>query len=164
MLIYLDANIVQYCADHDDFLFGDGEPPSGVPPNLMREIEAIRELIELEQLGNWEFANSEHLREELHGGQPTPNQLGVYRLLASSATCHAANPASVESYIKRLRGLPFKQDADREHVATALAMGASWFLTNDSNIIDATSGRIDTLRIMRPSESVSEISVGLYLK
>lgn len=164
MLIYLDANIVQYCADYDGFLFRIGAPSPAVHPNLLQELQAIRGLIQLEQLGNWEFAAPECLLQELHHGRPTPEQIDLYRLLESSASGHAADPATVESNIQRLLGLTLNQVVDRRHVATAIAMGASWFLTNDRNIIDATSGRIAGLRVARPSECLADISVGIYLK
>jgi hypothetical protein len=48
MLIYLDANIVQYCADYEDFIFGDGALPSGTKAKLRRELYALRTLVEMD--------------------------------------------------------------------------------------------------------------------
>jgi hypothetical protein len=50
MLIYLDANVAQYCADYQDFVFGDSAAPSINEP-LLREVRALRQIVELEQLG-----------------------------------------------------------------------------------------------------------------
>jgi len=56
MLIYLDANIVQYCADYEDFIFGDGALPSGTKARLRRELSALRTLGEIElQLEHLDF-------------------------------------------------------------------------------------------------------------
>jgi len=163
MLIYLDANIVQYCADYEAFLFGGRPSPQGLEPNLLRELRALRELIELEQLGNWEFAASDHLLRELHRGHPTHEQLNVYQLLEDAAHSPSPDAVAVGERVQ-LMNVNFTDNADRRHVATALAMGASWFITNDRNMIVATSGRVRNLRIARPSECLEEISVGLFLR
>lgn len=163
MFIYLDANIVQYCADYDSFLFGGRPLPQRLEPNLLRELRALRELIELEQLGNWEFAASKHLLRELHRGHATHEQLNVYQVLEDAADSPSPDAVDVGERVQQLMNVNFRDTADRRHVATALAMGASWFITNDRNIIGATSGRVRNLRIARPSECLEEISVGLLL-
>jgi len=163
MLLYLDANIVQYCADYEAFLFGGGSSPQGLEPNLLRELRALRELIELEQLGNWQFAASENLLRELHRGHPTHEQHNVYQLLEDAAHSPSPDAVTVGERVQQLTDVNFRDNADRRHVATALAMGASWFITNDRNVIDATSGRVASLRCAGPSECIEEISVGLFI-
>ena len=74
MLIYLDANIVQYCADQSDFIFGISDKTLTVDQKFQRELVALRRLVELEQLGGWEFAAPSHLLAELHAGKPTISQ------------------------------------------------------------------------------------------
>lgn len=43
MLIYLDANIVQYCADEYDFIFGESEAPETNDIGLRRCFESLKE-------------------------------------------------------------------------------------------------------------------------
>src|SRR5436853_5360898 len=82
MLIYLDANLIQYCADYEGFLFGNNPTSPTFDPNLLRELTALRQLIELEQLGNeWHFAAPIHLMEELLSGKPTARQREIYAIL-----------------------------------------------------------------------------------
>ena len=50
MLIYLDANVVQYCATYDDFIFGDTDVCPVTETKLQKELTALRRLVELEQL------------------------------------------------------------------------------------------------------------------
>lgn len=71
MLIYLDANIVQYCGDESDYVFGKTDSPRTDDPRLQKELTAIRRLVDLEQFGNWEFAAPLHLLAELRAGKPT---------------------------------------------------------------------------------------------
>jgi hypothetical protein len=81
MLIYLDANIVQYCADHCDFVFGESATCKGVDAKLQKELEALRGLVELDQLGDWTFAAPAHLLAELRAGERTEEQLDTYKVL-----------------------------------------------------------------------------------
>jgi len=71
MLIYLDSNIVQYCADESEFIFGETDRSFTTDPKLQKELIALRRLVELEQLGDWEFAAPHHLLDELNTGTPT---------------------------------------------------------------------------------------------
>ena len=63
-----------------------------------------------------------------------------------------------------LRILNLSQAADRRHLAEAIVLNASWFLTNDKEIIKKCKGKDLSLRVSRPSECLSEISVGLFLR
>jgi hypothetical protein len=50
-----------------------------------------------------------------------------------------------------------KQAADRRHLAEAVVLKASWFLTNDNDIITKTrlwnkDGIVEGVRVVRPSE------------
>ena len=64
MLVYLDAMIVQYCADYEDFIFGHISKCPTSEAELRRELAALRRLVELEQLGDWIFASSPQLTSE----------------------------------------------------------------------------------------------------
>ena len=60
MLIYLDTMIVQYTIDYSEYVFGEISGYSGecpvTDPKLKRELDALRQLIFLEQLGDWVYA------------------------------------------------------------------------------------------------------------
>jgi hypothetical protein len=165
MLIYLDANIVQYCADHGDFVFGATDQCQVSEPRLKTELEALRHIVELEQLGDWDFATSPLLLKELTVGRPTVEQSRTYAILEQS---FSRQDWPGEQQIKAIRHQVVPTDlqgqADGQHIATALAMGASWFLTNDRAIISRTAGHVSTMRVARPSDCPAEIAVGLFLK
>jgi hypothetical protein len=177
MLIYLDANIVQYCADYEDFIFGD----EGILPTndtkLLKELEALRTLIKLEQFGEgWEVAAPAHLIKELLKGEPTLNQRRVYDILLQAWRDSArqeymeANEEKIASVECSLRPLKFKDIADRWHLAEAITLEASWFLTNGRNIISRTRrkaefiGNVQGVHVARPSECIENISMGLFLQ
>jgi len=170
MLIYLDANIVQYCADDSDFVFGAADRPLTNDVKLRKELKAIRRLVDLEQLGNWEFAAPAHRLAELRAGRPTALQLETYKVLedAWDAGKWRDDESSAEETIseieKSLTALKLRHAADRRHLAEALALGASWFLTNDDEVIRKPRGRVKTMRVCRPTVSVEEISIGLFLR
>lgn len=165
MLIYLDANIVQYCADYEEFLFGDQANCPVQEPRLRAELHALRNLIELEQLGNWTFAASEDLFSELHGGRPTAHQREVYELLKESYWPDEGRGGAVLwDVAEQLESLQLKDRLDLRHLANAIALGASWFITNDDEILRKTGGWVRTTRVARPSGCIPEISVGLFLK
>ena len=177
MLIYLDANIVQYCADYEDFIFGDDAPPPTSDTKLLKELEALRTLVELEQLGEvWEVAAPAHLIKELLKGEPKRNQRKVYDILLQAWQDSAwqelveANEEKIASIERSLRPLKLKDTADRWHLAEAIALEASWFLTNDSNIISRTRrqaesiGNVQRVLVARPSECIEDISTGLFLQ
>ncbi len=176
MLIYLDANLVQYCADYSDFILGDTVVPSVNEP-LLRELKALRRIFELEQLGEgWHVAAPTHLMQELLC-KPKPEQREVYSTLLRAwqeAGLQEANEASEENIgtIERsLYALRLK-DKDRRHLAEAIALRAVWFLTNDKKLINHTRPRrnkkvictVQGVYVARPSECIPEISKGLFLK
>jgi hypothetical protein len=177
MLIYLDANIVQYCADYEDFILGDSMPSPVSDAKLLKELEALREIFALEQLGEgWDVAAPAHLTKELLSGKPTPNQRKVYAILLQAwqdsewQEFVETNEEKISSIEHSLRPLNFKDAADRRHLAEAIALEASWFLTNDRNIISRTRRKpgfissVQGVRIARPSECVEDISTGLFLR
>src|SRR5689334_3258512 len=88
MLIYLDANIVQYIADHEDFVLGEAIASRTKSGLLYRELKALRALIEfeleiehLENANMWHVAAPAHLMKELYSGKPTDMQQQVYSTL-----------------------------------------------------------------------------------
>jgi len=169
MLIYLDANIVQYCADHWDFVSGESAACKTADAKLQKELEALRRLVELEQLGDWTFAAPAHLLAELRGGKGTGEQLDTYKLLekawVESVWCDDIQPTeeTVGRIGRSLATLRLK-DADQRHLAEAIALNASWFLTNDGEVVKKAEGRFAAMQVCRPSECLEEISVGLFLK
>jgi hypothetical protein len=148
MLIYLDANIVQYCADYGDFVFGrDGavQPPNH---NLKVELRALGEVIELAVLAEvqdlnhrWDVAAPKHLLDELEHGDPTEKQFFTYSHLREAWQVlgiekHGTPDAeNVERVQRRLAILKLKHPPDTLHLAEAVAMGAAWFLTYDKDIL-----------------------------
>jgi hypothetical protein len=175
MLIYLDTNLVQYYADYQGFILGDNAPPSINKP-LLRELEALRRIVELEQMGEvWHVAAPKHLVQELLN-KPTPEQREVYSVLLQSwqevgqiedKETNEEKIASIEHSL-----YPFKlKDNDRRHLSEAIALGAVWFLTNDKRLINHTRPRknkkiiciVRKVFVARQSECITEISRGLYL-
>ena len=170
MLIYLDANIVQYCADHEKFVSGKSDRCKRVAPKLKKELEALRRLVELEQLSDWTFAAPHHLLSELRAGKPTRNQLGTYKLLqeawSDSAWSEDASPTTeVIRKIEQFLGvLKLKHASDQRHLAEAIALNASWFLTNDRDVVKKAKCGVGAMRVCRPSECLEDISTGLFLR
>jgi hypothetical protein len=170
MLIYLDANVVQDCADHGDFILGQSETSENVSPNLQKELAALRTLVELEQLGDWTFAAVAYLLEELGAGKPTEEQKETYKVLqeawSDSAWFEDNEPTDdVICKIERsLAVLKLKHASDRRHLAEAIGLNASWFLTNDKGILRKTNGAVRGVRVRRPSECLQDISIGLFLR
>lgn len=176
MLIYLDTMIVQYCADYEDFIFGEARKNPANEPKLAGEFVSLRQLIKLEQFGDWTFAAPSHLMNELLAGKPKFNQRLVYHILLKAWLDSAWNEFyesgedDVLSIYESLRSLKLKGAADQRHLAEAIALNASWFLTNDGEVIRKTRtrgqriGQVCKVRVARPSECFEEISVGLFLK
>jgi hypothetical protein len=165
MLIYLDANIVQYCADYGDQIFRNEEASPSLGRKLRRELDALRQLVYLEQFGNWTFASNSHLQCELHRGRPTKQQREVYSVLkdAGDRSCsldeQVYQDVLADCLVQRIR-----DRSDQKHIATAAAMGASWFLTNDGDVVRKLKETpIGRMRVTKPSECLSEISIGLFL-
>jgi len=171
MLIYLDANIVQYCADYGDFIFareGAMQPPN---PNLKMELRALGEVIELtvraevQDLDHrWDVAAPVHLLEELSRGNPSQEQLDTYRWLREAwqdlgIEEHGSPDVEVVNAVEtRLPRLNLRDPPDRRHLAEAVAIGASWFITLDKDIIEKTRDEpskptmIEGMIVGRPSE------------
>jgi hypothetical protein len=176
MLIYLDANLVQYCADYEDFIFGENNVPPVNEPKLLREIKALQEIRELEQLGEgWHVAAPKHLMKELLC-KPTHNQRRIYSILlqvweeVEQQEADAVNEETITQIEKSLHPLKLK-DKDKRHLAEAIALGAVWFLTNDKRLIRHTRPKnkknickVQNVYVARPSECIPEISRGLFLK
>lgn len=169
MLIYLDANIVQYCADEWKFIFGEIDRSSTTDPKLQKELVALRRLVELEQLGDWEFAAPRHLLYELNAGTPTDSQRETYQVLHEawhdSVWVRDDSPAEekVQEIEASLSPVGLKHAGDRRHLAEALALAASWFLTNDREVLRKTKGLLRGMRVCLPSKSIEEVSIGLFL-
>jgi len=171
MLIYLDANIVQYCADYGDFVFGrDGavRPPNH---NLKMELRALGEIIELavraevQDLDNrWDVAAPIHFLEELCRGNLSQEQVDTYRSLREAwqdlgIEEHGSPDVEVVNAVEtKLRRLNLRDPPDRRHLAEAVAIGASWFITLDKDIIKKTRDEpskqtmIEGVIVGRPSE------------
>jgi len=176
MLIYLDAMLVQYCADYDCFIFGDTETNPVSEQKLAKELASLRQLVELEQFGDWAFAAPQHLMKELLAGMPTSKRRRVYAVLlqawqeAGWEEFFERNEQKVLSIDQSLKPLKLKGAADRRHLSEAIALNASWFLTNDVEVIRKTRtrgekiGQVHQVRVARPSQCIDEISVGLFLK
>jgi len=176
MLIYLDANLAQYYADYQDFISGDGAAPP-INESLLRELEALHQIVELEQLGEgWHVAAPKHLIKELLYKQ-TPDQREIYSFLLQAwqeAGQQEANEVSEEKITTIERSLyPLQlKDKDRRHLAEAIALGAVWFLTNDKGLINHTRPKenkkvvckVQNVYVARPSECIPEISRGLFLR
>ena len=165
MLIYLDANIVQYCADL--------EAMQGEDSKLDIELQALDEIIELvgyaevQDLDHrWDVAAPKHLLDELKRGRPTHWQVRTYRDLRESweelgVEKHGTPDAeTVERAQRRLARLKLKHARDTLHLAEAVAMGAAWFLTYDKEVLKKTRnkkkpnepGVIEGVTVGRPSE------------
>jgi len=143
MLIYLDANIVQYCAGWEA-----KHPPDA---KLMMELQALDEVIELAAYAEtqdldhrWDVAAPEHLLDELEHGHPSKGQLDTYRDLREAwqdlgVEKHGTPDAeTVERAQRRLARLKLKDPPDTLHLAEAVAMGAAWFLTYDKEVLKKT--------------------------
>ena len=165
MLIYLDANIVQYCAGW--------EAKRQPDPKLMIELQALDEIIELAAYAEtqdldhrWDVAAPEHLLDELERGRPTERQLRTYRDLRKAwqdfgIERHGTPDAEIVDRVQRRLGrLKLKDPPDTLHLAEAVAMGAAWFLTYDKEVLKKTRtknkpnepGVIEGVTIGRPSE------------
>jgi len=175
MLIYLDANIVQYCAEEEDFIFGGSDTCKAPDPRLKKELVALRRLAELEQLGDWHFAASSHLMAELLSGRPRPHQREVYKVLREAwkesvySEDLAQSEGEMRSIEQSLSVLTLRHTPDRRHLAEALALNASWFLTNDKELINKANrakvkGVLRGMQVCRPSECLPGISTGLFLR
>jgi hypothetical protein len=204
MLIYLDAMIVQYIADYNDYIFQDILSGKEIPnpigePKLATELVALRRIIFLEQFGHWDIVAPAHLVRELKRGKPTQSQLEIYGILLQAWNDSLnwwnegiePNEKKISSIENLLASIKFQHKADRRHLAEAVAIQASWFLTNDKNIIKLTREKKHELKsitdeiklldpihninqmlkrllnlttVARPSESVEILEKGLSLR
>jgi hypothetical protein len=173
--------IAQYIADNIDYIMWLGgylaleevdrtKMPKG-DSKYRIEIEALGKLAFLEQLGNdWCYVATPHHLTELHAGQPTANQVAFYRILANTWNdsgwfeAYPLDMAEVECTYQALEALGLKDTADRLHLAQAIVLNASWFLTNDSDVLRKCQNADLPLHVCRPSECLERISVGLFLK
>jgi hypothetical protein len=176
MLLYLDTNLVEYCADYQDFIFGDG-PVSSVNRPLQKELEALCQIVELEQFGEgWHVAAPKHLLGELLDSQLTSDQRQVYSILVQAwreAGKQVAKKTSEENIVAiECFHYPLRlNDKDGRHLTEAIALGAVWFLTNDKRLINHTRPkenkksicRVQGVFVARPSECIPEISRELFL-
>lgn len=152
MLVYLDANIVQYCADY----YAPGLRWATHLPDrqLEMELHALSEIIELiayaevQDLDHrWDVAAPTHLLDELERGRPTKEQLCAYRDLREAwhdvgIEKHGSPDAEVvDRAQRRLARLKLEHPADTLHLAEAVGMGAMWFLTYDKDIIRKTRNK-----------------------
>ena len=169
MLIYLDSNIVQYCADNEDFIFGDASLTATGGEKLMKELIALRRLVELDPLASWTIAASPQLVRELFAGKPKARQKRVYEVLVRAFDesewrkdfpIDEQEVNEIEKSYSRLN----LSSKDLRHLAQAIALHASWFLTNDNGILNRCQRMTLSLRVARVSDCLEEISVGLYLK
>jgi CTP:molybdopterin cytidylyltransferase MocA len=93
-------------------------------PSFLRELTALCQLVELEQLGNeWHFAAPVHLMEELLSGKPTVRQRHIYSTLLEAWNDSGwqeiieAGEETVISIESRLESLKLRDDADKRHLA-----------------------------------------------
>jgi hypothetical protein len=171
MLIYLDANMVQYCADYGDFVFDRESAKQPPNRNLKMELRALGEVIEMairaevQDLDHrWDVAAPRHLLEEFSRGKPSQEQLDTYRSLREAwhdlgIEEHGSPDVEVVSAVEsRLRRLNLRDPLDRRHLAEAVAIGASWFITLDKDILEKTRDEpnkptaIEGAIVGRPSE------------
>ena len=138
MLIYLDSMIVQYIADHIEYILmlGGYLPESEVDlrrsptngPKLLTEIQALGRLAYLEQLGSdWQYAATPHTMGEIMAGKPTPKQVGFHETLESiwrESGWLDAFPLDSHQVSKVARELAPLQlsTADRLHIAQAIVL------------------------------------------
>ena len=161
----------------EDFIFREGVTPSVNNARLVKELVALRGLVglalEIEQMevaNRWHFAAPAHLVRELLSGKPTAEQRSVYSILVQAwndsewRELVEASDERISIIEKSLRSLSLKDTADRWHLAEAIAMGTSWFLTNDKDIIKRTReeliavGVVQGVRVARPSECIECLS------
>jgi len=158
-LIYLDTMIVQHIADYFDYIyqdiFSEREIPNPVSQlKLATELMALRRLVFIEQFFDWVVAAPSHLMDELLSGKPTQSQLEIYKTLSQAWKDSLnwgnegiePNEEKILSIDNWLTSLNLRDKPDRRNLAEAIALQASWFLTNDKNIIKRVNQKRDELR------------------
>ena len=165
----MDSMYLQYCADFHDFVFGVVDECTLVQSKLRKEVIALRTLSELDQFGNIVYAASPQLVSELYAGKTTDEQRAVYASLLDAWKSSGwidefpLNRREVAANERKLEKLRLNDVKDRRHLAEAIALNASWFLTNDNDIIEKCQGRKLPMRVSRASECLAEFSRGLFL-
>ena len=152
MLIYLDTMIVQHVSDYYDYIYQDVSSEHEIPNpvrelKLATELAALRRLVFIEQFFDWVVAAPTHLMDELLSGKPTQSQLETYKILSQSwkDSLNWGNEGiepdeeKILSIYHWLASLNLRDKPDRRNLAEAIALQASWFLTNDKNIIPTVS-------------------------
>lgn len=166
MIIYPDSNIIIYCAKHEAFVLGYTDEVPAVDPFLQKELWALRRLAELDDLASWGFAAPRHLLDELQGRPLTePEEHVIGALAAAWEMCGDDAPPEdeVAHIYASLEPLRLKHK-DRRHLAEALALGASWLLTNDKDFAKKASGKVPGVSVGLPSECIEEMSRGLFTR
>ena len=144
MLIYLDANIVQYCADYADLIFG-GERGEAVPNvKLKAELLALREIVEValraeeQDLDHrWDVAAPRHLLDELLRGKPTSAQLETYSNLQAAwedlgVESHGEVGAQLIGVVSnRLKTLNLHDAPDQRNLSITLRHAGQSFTVQD---------------------------------
>lgn len=159
MLIYLDTMLIQYISDYYDYIFQDlvSQEETSNPanePKLAAELAALRRLVFIEQFFNWTVAAPSHLLGELLSGKPSQSQVETYRTL--SLAWRDSSSYWGEGYIEPdedkkytiylwLESLNLRDKPDRRNLAEAMALQASWFLTNDRNIIARVQQKLEEI-------------------
>ena len=177
MLIYLDTMIVQHISDYYDYIYQDisseYEIPSPVSePKLATELAALRRLVFIEQFFDWVVAAPTHLMDELLSGKPTPSQLETYKTLSQSwkdllnweNEGIEPDEEKILSIYHWLGSLNLRDKPDRRNLAEAIALQASWFLTNDKNIIKRVNQKreelmdiTDDIALLNPDLNANQI-------
>lgn len=165
--------IVQYIIDYHEYIFGEISGYSGecpiTEPELKSELKALRNLIFLDQLGDWVYACTPHLWDELNSGNPTTKQQHLYpmfkRAWEASGWIEAfhLDESEVNKVENSLKTLHLRHTADQRHLAEAIVLNASWFLTNDNEVVKKCRMIDLPLHVSKPSECLNGISVGLFL-
>jgi hypothetical protein len=177
MLIYLDTMIVQYISDYYDYIYQEISSEHEIPnpvsePKLATELAALRRLVFIEQFFDWVVAAPTHLMDELLSGKPTPSQLETYKTLSQSWKDSLnwgdegiePDEEKILSIYHWLGSLNLRDKPDRRNLAEAITLQASWFLTNDKNIIKRVNQKRDELRditddivLLNPALNASQI-------
>ena len=123
----------------------------------------------------WDVAAPRHLLEELSRGNPSQEQLDTYRSLREAwlelgIEEHGVSDIEMVNAVEtRLRRLSFRDPPDRRHLAEAIAIGASWFITLDKDIIKKTRDeptkptKIEGVIVGLPSELRTRMTFDLVL-
>jgi hypothetical protein len=160
MLIYLDTMLIQYISDYFDYIYQDVLSQEEIPnpanePKLAAELAALRRLVFIEQFFDWVVAAPSHLMSELLSGKPNQSQVKTYKTLFSAwkdsssycgESCIEPDEDKIQSIHFWLESLNLRDKPDRRNLAEAMALQASWFLTNDKNIINRAKQKLEEVK------------------